>query len=58
MKVFLSSTYLDLIEHRKAAHDENHPRIRPRIFEYIHQPIRAFVNHSWTVRLKTHKDIP
>lgn len=22
MKVFLSSTYIDLIEHRKAAHDE------------------------------------
>ena len=40
MKVFLSSTYLDLIEHRiipaggKAAHGEYHPRIKPRIREW------------------------
>lgn len=34
MKVFLSSTYVDLIEHRKAAHDENHPRMNPRMREW------------------------
>jgi len=34
MKVFLSSTYTDLIEHRKAAHDENHPRMNPRMREW------------------------
>jgi hypothetical protein len=32
MKVFLSSTYNDLIEHHQAAPDENHPRMGSRTF--------------------------
>jgi|GEM_PF-3653187 len=48
MKVFLSSTYNDLIEHRKAAHDGYHPRIKPRIHEW-ESGIRIFVKNSWTV---------
>jgi hypothetical protein len=44
MKVFLSSTYVDLIEHRKAAHDKNHPRMKPRMHEY-QTPIREFVKN-------------
>ncbi len=49
MKVFLSSTYIDLIEYRKAAHDEQPSMNFSRIHE--HQiPIREFVvPHSWTV---------
>ncbi|MDO8752729.1 MAG: hypothetical protein Q7J80_02455 [Anaerolineales bacterium] len=49
MKIFLSSAYLDLIEHRKAAQDENHPRIKPRTFGEWESGIRAFVCYSWTV---------
>jgi hypothetical protein len=52
MKVFpstrsgqrLSSTYADLIEHRKAAHDANHPRMKPRIHEW-ESDIREFVKN-------------
>ena len=48
MKVFFSSTYNDLIEYRKAAHDKNHLRMNPRMHEY-QTPIREFVKNSWTV---------
>jgi hypothetical protein len=48
MKVFISSTYIDLVEYRKAAHDENHPRIGPRMRIWT-SDIREFVNYSWTV---------
>ena len=54
MKVFLSSTYIELIEHRiipaggKAAHGEYHPRIKPRMHEW-ESGIREFVKNSWTV---------
>jgi hypothetical protein len=48
MKVFLSSTDNDLIEHRKAAYDENRPRMNPRILEW-ESGIREFVKNSWTV---------
>lgn len=42
MKVFISSTYKDLIDYRAAAHDENHPRMGPRIHEFT-SGIRVFV---------------
>ena len=31
MKVFLSSTYIDLIEHRKAAHKECHVTVTLKV---------------------------
>ncbi len=53
MKVFLSSTYVDLVEHRKAACEENHPRITTTNKRTRPSSIRVFVNYSWTVYLKT-----
>ena len=48
MKVFLSSTYTNLVDHRKTAHDENHPRME-REYSNGCLTIRLFVNYSWTV---------
>jgi hypothetical protein len=52
MKVFISSTYIDLVEHRKAAHDENHPRMHEqRVFHsFIRNP---FVDRSDSDRITT-----
>ena len=41
MKVFLSSTYLDLIEHRKAAHCTAGAKARAQFMEVLQNSVTA-----------------